>query len=295
MNNKFGIHYAFWGDQWDVDFNERVRLAADAGFDALEVTPQEFMIKFDKTKMGDLKKCAADHNVELTFCIGFPKEKDMSSPDAAVREAGIDFSKKMLEAVHYFGGTILSGILYSWWPCQYDAPITAEYKRECWKRGVESVRKVAPFAAERGVTYAVEMVNRFEQFIVNSTEEGVRFCKDAGEANMGVLLDVFHANIEENNIADAIRYAGGFLKHMHWSENNRRLPGTGNHIPWNEVAKALKDINYQGRIVMEPFIAMGGPVGNDLRIWRDLYDDVSPAMRQEALKKSLRFAKGLLK
>lgn len=291
--NKFGIHYAFWGDRWDVDMCERVRLAAEAGFEVLEVTPPEYMTNLDKPKMSELKKCAEDNGIEMTFCIGFPREKDMSSPEASVRAAGIDYSKRMIEAVHYMGGKVLSGILYSWWPYLYDAPITPDYKADCWKRGVESVAEVAPLAAAGGILYAIEMVNRFEQFMVNSTEEGKRFCRDVGTPNMRLLIDVFHANIEENSIADAIHSAGELLAHMHWSENNRRLPGTG-HMPWNEIAKALKDIDYQGRIVFEPFIATGGPVGNDLRIWRDLDPDTSVASRQEALKKSLQFARNLM-
>ncbi|MDR2528899.1 MAG: sugar phosphate isomerase/epimerase [Synergistaceae bacterium] len=292
--NKFGIHYAFWGNQWDADLCERVRFAAEAGFNVLEVTPPGYMIELDKNRMSELKKCAEDNNVELTFCIGFPREKDMSSPDADVRAAGINYSKRMIEAVHHMGAEMLSGILYSWWPYLYDIPITPTYKADCWKRGVESVRQVIPMAAEAGIFYVVEMVNRFEQFIVNSTAEGKRFCQDVGHPNMQLLIDVFHANIEEENIADAVRDAGGLLGHMHWSENNRRLPGTGRHMPWSEIAAALKEIDYQGRIVLEPFVATGGLVGHDLRIWRDLDTDVSFSARQEALKKSLAFAKKLM-
>lgn len=293
--NKFGIHYAYWGNDWSVDIGERIRLAADAGFDALEVTPPDYMTNLDKPRMNELKKIAADNGIEMTFCIGFPREKDMADPDPAIRQAGIDHSLRMIEAVHHMGGKILSGILYSRWPYLYDAPIGKEYKAECWKRGVESVRKVVPAAAAAGIVYAVEMVNRFEQFIVNSTAEGKRFCQDVGLPGMGLLLDVFHANIEENSIPGAIREAGDMLVHMHWSENNRRLPGTGEHMPWKEIVRTLKEVGYAGRIAFEPFLAAGGPVGQDLRIWRDLDDDVTPAARQEALKKSLRFAKELMK
>lgn len=293
--NQFGIHYAYWGNQWDVDLCERIRLAADAGFDDLEITPPSFMIEMNKEKMNDLKHCAADYGMEMSFCIGFPSSKDMASPDAKVRQAGIDYSKHMIDACAYMGGRVLSGILYSWWPYLYDQEITPAYKQECWARGVESVREVVPYAAEAGMEYAIEMVNRFEQFIVNSVDEGKRFVADVGHPNAKLLLDVFHANIEEDSIPEAIRKAGPLLAHVHMSEANRRLPGCGGGIPWQEVAQALKDIDYQGRIVLEPFVAAGGPVGNDLRIWRDLDPDVSLEARQENLKRSLRFVKELMK
>lgn len=293
MKNKIGVHYAFWGDQWDVDMCERVKYAAALGFDDLEVTPPAYMVQFDTKKMDALKHCAEDNGIELSFCIGFPKSKDMSSADPAVRRAGIDYSKKMIEAAHYMGGKILSGILYSWWPYLYDAPVTPEYKADCWKRGVESVQEVIPVAEKYGIEYAVEMVNRFEQFMVNSVDEGLQFCTDVGSPNAKLLLDVFHANIEENNIPDAIRRCGPKLAHLHISENNRRLPGSGNHIAWTEIAQALKEINFSGRIVIESFIATGGPVGNDLRIWRNL-DDVSFEARNRAMKESLAFVKDLM-
>lgn len=292
--NKFGIHYAYWGDRWDADLCGRIRLAADAGFDVLEITPPDYMTSPDKGKMDELKKCAADSGIELSFCIGFPKSKDMASPDKAVREAGIEHSRRLLEAVHYMGGKILSGILYSWWPCLYDCEITPEYKQDCLKRSVESVQKVIPLAESCGIEYAVEMVNRFEQFMINSVDEGKQFCKDVDSPNIKLLIDVFHANIEENSIPEAILNAGPLLAHVHMSENNRRLPGSGSGIPWQEIAAALKKTGFQGRIVLEPFVAAGGPVGNDLRIWRNLHADISRQARHQALKKSLQFVKRLM-
>lgn len=293
--NKVAIHYAFWGSEWNVDMCERIKYASKIGFDGLEVTPPDYMTKLEKSKMDDLKKCAEDYGVELTFCIGFPKSKDMSSEDAAVREAGIDHSKRMIEAVHYMGGKMLSGILYSWWPYLYEKEITMDYKQDCWKRGVESVQKVIPLAEQYGITYAIEMVNRFEQFMVNSVDEGKQFCKDIGHPNAKLLLDTFHANIEENSIPDAIRRAGDLLAHMHLCENNRHLPGFGNHIPWKDVFAALKEINYTGRLVLEPFIAPGGPVGNDLRIWRNIASDISLEARDRDAKQSLEFVRQMMR
>lgn len=292
--NKIGIHFAFWGSDWEVDMCERVKYAAEIGFDVLEVTPPQYMVDFDKPKMDELKKCAEDNGIELSFCIGFPESKDMSSPDPAIRQAGIDFSKKILKAVHYMGGKILTGILYSRWPYLYDEHLSMEYKQECWDRGVKSVQEVIKLAEEYGIVYGIEPVNRFEQFIVNSVGEGVQFCKDVGSDHAKLLVDVFHANIEERNIADSIREAGDLLAHVHLSENNRSLPGLGNHIPWDDVFQALKDIDFKGRIVLEPFIAAGGPVGNDLRIWRNMEEDVSIEAKNKYLKESLDFVRSKL-
>ncbi len=189
------------------------------------------------------------------------------------------------------GGKILSGILYSSWPYMYDHEITPQDKKDYWKRGVSSVKEVIKVAEEYGILYTVEMVNRFEQFIVNSADEGIAFVQEVDSPNAKLLLDIFHANIEEDSIPEAIRKIGNYLVHLHLCENTRKLPGTGNSIPWAAIAEALKKINFSGRYVIESFIAQGGAVGNDLRIWRNLYEDVSQKARTERMKKSLDFVR----
>lgn len=289
--NKIGVHYAFWGNEWNVDLSERVKLAAELGFESMDVTPPDYMVNLDYKRMDELKACAKDHNMDMVFCIGFPSSKDMASADPAVRKAGIEYTKNMIKAANYMGSDTLSGILYSYWPCLYTEMITPEMKRDAWMRGIESVREVVPFAQDYGIKYAIEIVNRFEQYILNSVKEGKQFIKDIDHPNAKLLIDVHHANIEESNIADAIRDSGSLLAHLHISENNRRLPGTGNHIRWAEIAKAVKDVKYKGRIVIESFLAPGGPVGNDLRIWRPLEDDLSFENRHRMLKESLEFVR----
>lgn len=289
--NKFGVHYAFWGNDWDVDLMERIRLAAELGFDSIDAVPPDYMVNLDYKKMAELKACAEDHGIDIVFCIGFPKSKDMASPDENVRNAGKEYSRSMIKAAEFMGADTLSGILYSCWPYLYTEEITPKMKSDAWSRAVDSVKEIVSFASDHGIKYVIEVVNRFEQFIVNSVEEGKLFIRDIGHPNAKLLIDIHHANIEENSIPDAIRSAGSLLAHMHISENNRRLPGTGNHIDWSAIAKAVKDINYEGRIVIESFLATGGPVGNDLRIWRNLESDVSKEARHRMLKESLAFVK----
>lgn len=290
--NKIGIHYAYWGHEWDADLGERIQNAAHAGFEVIDITPPEYIVNLDKTRMNELKHISQACGVELSFCIGFPKEQDMSSSDPATRERGVEFSKRIMEAVSFMGGKTLSGILYSWWPYLYTAPLTLADKQDAWKRGVESIQKLMPFADSYDIKYAIELVNRFEQYILNSVEEGLEYIEDIGNPRSGLLVDVFHANIEEDSIPDAIRKAGKHLFHLHISENNRRLPGFGSSIDWDGIIHALKDIDYQGSIVMEPFIEAFHPVGNDLRIWRDLEKDLSKEARDQYARQSIAFIKG---
>ena len=110
---------------------------------------------------------------------------------------------------------------------------------------------------------------RVEGYLINCAEECCRFVREVDEPAVRVMLDTFHMNIEESDFGAAIRSAKGLLGHFHTGECNRLVPGKG-RIPWREIASALRDIGYDGNVVMEPFVRMGGRVGSDIKVWRDL-------------------------
>jgi D-psicose/D-tagatose/L-ribulose 3-epimerase len=268
MNNKVGIYYAFWEQEWAADYFKYVDKVSKLGFDVLELAAGGLECMTSQQRR-DLSKAAKDAGIELTYCIGMPAQYDMASPDAAVRARGIEYAKKLLDMIGEMDGKILGGIIYSCWPATH---FPTGDKRPWWDRSVESVRKVANTAADEGVTYCLEVVNRFEQFLLNTAAEGVQFVKEVGSDSVKLLLDAFHMNIEEDFIGDAVRSAKGYIGHMHIGEANRKAPGRG-HMPWDDLMDGLRDAKYTGRIVMEPFIKMGGQVGQDIRMWRDLSDN----------------------
>jgi D-psicose/D-tagatose/L-ribulose 3-epimerase len=135
------------------------------------------------------------------------------------------------------------------------------------------------------------VVNRFEQYLINTCDEAVDYLNQVGSDHCKILLDSFHMNIEEDNIYNAIIKAGDKLGHVHIGETNRKAPGVG-HFPWDELMKGLKDINYRGSIVMEPFLIPGGEVGRDVKIFRDL--SIGIDIDKEA-KRALNFIREKLK
>ena len=148
-------------------------------------------------------------------------------------------------------------------------------------------------AEDHGITYCLEVVNRFEQFLLNTAAEGVAYVEAVGSPNLKLLLDAFHMNIEEDSIGGAIVTAGDKLGHFHIGETNRKTPGKG-HMPWDEIGQALKKINYQGRVVMEPFVNMGGEVGRDIKVWRDLGNGADEARLDQDAKDALAFIRSKL-
>ena len=156
------------------------------------------------------------------------------------------------------------------------------------------MREIIKTAEDCGVTYCVEAVNRFETCLINTGAEALAYVAEIDSPNIGVLLDTYHMNIEENNIGDAIRLVGDKLTSFHTGENNRTAPGRG-HLDWDEIFGALADINYKGRIVSEPFVMQGGEVGRDIHVYRDLIDNPSEKRIDEEAAYLLNFEREMVK
>ena len=264
--NKIGIYYAYWTRDWDADFVPFVSKVKRLGFDILEVNSGT-VTNMPNAGRDRLKDAARREGIELTFCIGLTHEYDIASADAPVRRKGVDFLKRQADMLRYMEARELGGIIYSYWPAALPAGETD--KRPYFDRSVESMREVMKTVEDCGVLFNVEVVNRFEQFLLNTCDEALQYCERVDSPNCKILLDTFHMNIEEDNIHDAVVRAGDKLGHVHLGETNRRAPGRG-RIPWAEVFGALKEIRFPGSIVMEPFLQPGGRVGSDIRVYRDL-------------------------
>ncbi|MCE9614848.1 MAG: sugar phosphate isomerase/epimerase [Lentisphaerae bacterium] len=285
--NRIGIYYAFWTHNWAANFVPYVAKVKKLGFDVLEVNSGT-VADMTTAERRRLKDTAAKHGIELTACIGLPREYDPASPDRATRERGIAFLKKQARALAETNIHELGGIVYSYWPGCLPAGETD--KRPYWDRSIKSMREVMKTAEDCGVTFHMEVVNRFEQYMLNTAAEAVRYIREVGSPNCDVLLDTFHMNIEEDSFAGAIRTAGKHLGHLHIGETNRRAPGRGK-MPWDEIFGALKASRFKGSIVMEPFLMPGGEVGRDIKVFRDLRDGVS--LDREAAR-ACRFVKRAL-
>lgn len=291
MTNPVGIYYAFWEKEWKADYRYYIDKVSALGFDVLELAAGS-LVDMTREERIEIARRAKDAGIELTYCIGLPPEYDMASEDEMIRRRGMEYVRRLLGCVGEMGGKVLGGILYGCWPAGMDRPL--EDKRVWWDRSVDSVRQVAPTAADEGITMCMEVVNRFEQFLMNSAAEGRRFVDEVGSPNARLLLDAFHMNIEEDQIGEAIRASRGYIGHFHIGEANRKVPGRG-HMPWDDLMDGLRDADYSGRIVMEPFIRMGGTVGQNIKVWRDLSDQGDEAYMDAEASFALSFIRGKLK
>jgi D-psicose/D-tagatose/L-ribulose 3-epimerase len=285
--NPIGIHYGYWTQYWSTEPIEFVGRAKKCGFDVLEINAPKITLMSDKER-DTLKAAAEKAGLTLTYSIGLKGDMDLASEDAAIRKKGISFLQDVSRAMKYLGGTIMAGINYGSWPSKLGPN---EDKRVLTDRAVEGVREAIKTAEDCDVLFCVEVVNRFEQFMMNTAAEGIAFAERVGSPNCKLLLDTFHMNIEEDSLRGCLIEAGDWLGHFHLGEPNRRPPGRG-RMPWAEVFGALREINYQGAVVMEPFLLPGGDVGRDISVYRDLLgnDDLD-----EEASRSVEFVRAELK
>lgn len=285
--NKLGIFMNFWENDWMADHIKYIKKASDIGFDILEFQAQP-LLEMSTKKMDEIKAAAESNGIELTYSLGLDKKYDISSSNEQIRKAGIKYLKDIMDRVYYMGGKIISGVSYAGWGVS-DGEFTRE---ELLENSVKSMKELIKTAEDFDITYAVEAVNRFEGVVLNTAQQAVEYVKQISSEKIGVLLDTYHMNIEENNIGDAIRCAGDLLVGFHTGENNRSAPGRG-HLDWDEIFKALADIDYKGRIVSEPFVVTGGQVGKDICVWRNLIDDTSEQSIDAEAKFLLSFEKSM--
>ncbi len=189
------------------------------------------------------------------------------SPDPAVRRKGIEANKRNLDCCAAAGCSVMAGPFHSALGVFTGKGPTEDE----WRWGVDSMRQVAEYAEKVGVTLAVEYLNRFECYFLNTAADGARFCREVNHPRCRMMYDTFHAHIEEKSIPSAIRALKDLLVHVHISENDRSTPGQGN-VRWDQNFDTLHEIGYDGTMVVEAFGLALEKLVPATKIWRRMYE-----------------------
>lgn len=216
------------------------------------------------------RKALRDNGLDVVFAARLNAARDPSSSDVGARRAGIDYLKRCADICVEFGGTMVGGPLFGSplvFAGRAPSPVPEELRRERVAWTVEALRAAGEHAAKLGVTLAVEPLNRFETDMVNTTRQGIDLIDQVGLANVGLMLDTFHMNMEDDDIAGAIRAAGKRVVHFQANENHRGFIGRG-HLDWRLITQALAAIAYAGPITLEPFRRDDHRIGVPLAQWR---------------------------
>jgi len=197
-------------------------------------------------------------------CMG-PDRDLRGTPEA--QETGKTYLKAIIDQAAELGHATVIGPVYSA-VGRADAVEPKEYARQ-WKTVVKNLKEICKYAEKKGVTIALEPLNRFETDFINTCDQGLKMIADVGSPNLKLHLDTFHMNIEEKNQAKAIKKAGPLLAHFHACGSDRGTPG-GDHIAWPEIVKALKSAKYDGDVVIESFTSDVKVIARAAAIWRQI-------------------------
>ncbi len=289
--NKLGIFVNFWENSWTIDYKYYIDKMKKLGFDILEFQAQPLLHMSDD-ECRAIKKYADEQGIELSYSLGLDRRYDVANRDKAVRDGGVKYLSDIVRKIAVMEGELFSGVTYAGWGVP-DHQVDKIEKEDMFNRSVDSMKQVMKVAEKEGVTVCCEAVNRFESALVNTAKEAIKYADMVDSPNIGIHLDSYHMSIEEDNIGDAIRLVGKRLRHFHTGENNRNIPGRG-HIDWDDVFQALKDIDYKKNIVSEPFLKIGGEVGYDIRVWRDIIDNPTEEVLDAGAVELLNFTKKML-
>jgi D-psicose/D-tagatose/L-ribulose 3-epimerase len=280
---KFGVNTWVWVSPLTTEELERLAPhVAQLGFDWIEA-PLESITDLDHRRGAEIIK---EHGLGVSACAAMGPDRDLIHPDAAIRENGMRYLRQAIAATHALGGTNLVGPLYSAVGRTWQQ--TPDDRAKDLDLLVQNLTELAKVADGQGVVLCVEPLNRFETSFINLAAQAIEVVERVNHPACQIMLDTFHMNIEEKSLGAAIRSVGRRLRHVHACENDRGAPGSGN-VTWSEVAAALKDIHYQGPVVIESFTAKVKSIARAAAIWRAL----APT-QDDLARDGLGFLKGLL-
>jgi D-psicose/D-tagatose/L-ribulose 3-epimerase len=237
-----------------------------AGMDFVELlVPEEG--ELDAAEAG---RAAHDAGLFVALAARVNLQRDLSSDDQACHQAGVAYLKRCADVAKAMGARIVGGPLYGAplvFAGRAPAPIDESKRAARVARVASGLREAGAHAAAQGVVLAVEPLNRFETDFCNTARQAVELVRQADSKGVGVMLDTFHMNMEEDDLPQAIRQTGADLVHFQANENHRGFLGTG-HVDWPAVCRALSDISYSGPITLEPFRRTDDRLSVPLAQWR---------------------------
>lgn len=259
---RFGIHARLWTRAWSDADLDLIPHARALGYSVLEI-PMGDLSGINATA---IRRRAEAAGIEIVATLALGANRPLATPDPAARQQAVAMLRAAVERVRALNGRLLVGMLYGA-PGQFTGtgPQADEMR---WI--ADGLRDVAVFAQAVGVRLALEPVNRYETYLLNTAAQAQALVETIGEPNVGLLLDTYHMNIEERGIPATLRRHQVSLFHLHLNESDRGMLGGGN-IAWGTVFATLKDMQYSGIASIECFGGVNPDLPSITPIWRALF------------------------
>jgi len=260
---RYGASTFIWVSPFSSKTLNLLDKAKAFGFDVVEICVEDP----GTLDAASVRARADEVGVALTVCGAFGPSRDLSSEDVAVRGNAFAYLKRCVDYAALLSSPFVSGPMYA--AVGATRMLDARERAAQWARAAAGLKEAAAYAAERSVKLAIEPLNRFETDLVNTVDQGLELIADVGAENVGLLLDTFHMNIEEKDIPSAVRRAGRRIVEFHACSSDRGTPGEDD-LPWRVIADALRDVGYEGPVVIEAFTPEIKEIARAVSIWRPL-------------------------
>jgi len=261
---KLGANTWIWTspitDEGLAELAPRLR---DWGFDIVEL-PVEQLGDWSPERAAEV---LAEHGLGASIAVAMAPGRELCGADQETIATTQAFLRECLDVAATVGAGAIAGPIYT--STGRTWRIDPEERRRLYAELRESLAPVCDHAGSLGLKVALEPLVRYETSLINTVEQALEAIDGLPAEACGLLVDTYHANIEEKDVGDAYRLAGDRLAHVHASANDRGAPGS-DHIDWPGVRAALGDIGYDGTVVIESFTAENETIATAASIWRPL-------------------------
>ena len=258
---KLGVNTFIWSASFDQTCIDRLPAIKDHGFDGVEVPlfrPAEFPAR-------QIRQLCEARDLERTVCSVLVQGFSLIDEDRSVRQKTQAHLTDVIAATADAGAHLVAGPLY----CPVGYLPGRRRTGDEWKWAIEAYQAVGDALAANDVTLAIEPLNRFETYFLNTAADARKLADAVHHPRVKILYDTFHSNIEEKSIAAGLELVGDQLGHVHMCENDRGIPGSG-HVEWGDVFRALQRVGYHGWWTIESFGFALGDLSAAAAIWRDI-------------------------
>jgi D-psicose/D-tagatose/L-ribulose 3-epimerase len=265
---KIGMNLLLWATHVTDKHYPSLEKIKSTGFEGVEVPifgGDDAHYRKLRTKLDELQLKAS------TVTVATP-EANAISPDPAIRKAATERLKTIVRQSAILGADVLCGPFHQALGVFSGTGPTEEE----FKHAAEVHHTVADEAQRESVVLAIESLNRFECYFLNTMAAAAAYVRRVDHPSFKALFDTFHANIEEENLPKAFSENAAEIAHVHVSNNDRGIPGRG-HIDFQTIFRTIKSSGYDGWLTIEAFGRALPELVEPTRVWRDFFkrpDDV---------------------
>lgn len=247
----------------DASLRELAPRIRDWGFDIIEL-PVENLGDWDA---GAASVLLTDLGLDATVTLVMGEGRELVATDPATVGRTQDYLRAVVDTAHTVGASVIAGPAYA--SVGRTWRMSAQERRDRYAELAEHLVPVIEHGISAGVTLAIEPLNRYETSLLNTVDQALEALAPLPAAGAGLLLDIYHMNIEETDVPAAIRRVGSRVAHVQVCANDRGAPGA-DHLPWPAILGALDEIGYDGPLCIESFTADNATIATAASIWRSL-------------------------